>query len=113
MPVAYTPRPSAPPDRSLEQRRAAIKKAQRIRTQRAIFKRRAKGGQVDVTQTILDPPDFLLTAKVFDLLLSVPKWGRVRVNRALISARISPSKSVGGLTGRQREELASRVRSAR
>jgi hypothetical protein len=32
----------------------------------------------------------------------MPKVGRVKANRVLTSARISPSKTLGGLTERQR-----------
>jgi hypothetical protein len=48
-----------------------------------------------------------LTAKVFDLLLAVPKYGRVRANRVLNQTRISPSKTVGGMSERQRRQLLS------
>ena len=54
---------------------------------------------------LLDPPEYLQTAKVFDLLLAVPKYGRVKVNRILTHCRISPSKTIGGLSERQRNEL--------
>ena len=59
---------------------------------------------------LLDPPEYLLTAKVFDLLLAVPKYGRVKVNRILTHCRISPSKTIGGLSERQRNELVSFLR---
>ena len=59
---------------------------------------------------LLDPPDWVETAKVFDLLLAVPKYGRVKVNRILTHCRISPSKTIGGLSERQRNELVSYLR---
>ena len=49
-----------------------------------------------------------MTAKVFDMLLAVPKYGRVKTNRILNQCRISPSKTIGGLSERQRAELVSR-----
>ena len=55
-------------------------------------------------------PEYLQTAKVFDLLLAVPKYGRVKVNRILTHCRISPSKTIGGLSERQRNELVSYLR---
>jgi hypothetical protein len=48
--------------------------------------------------------------RIFDLLLAMPTMGRVKVNRVLNVCRISPSKTVGGLTERQRVELASMLR---
>jgi hypothetical protein len=44
---------------------------------------------------------------VFDMLLAVPKYGRVKVNKILTHCRISPSKTIGGLSERQRAELVS------
>ena len=46
-----------------------------------------------------------MTAKVFDMLLAVPKYGRVKANRVLNQCRISPAKTIGGLSERQRGEL--------
>jgi hypothetical protein len=45
------------------------------------------------------------TAKVFDMLMAVPKFGRVKASRFLNTCRISQSKTVGGLSDRQRTEL--------
>jgi hypothetical protein len=47
---------------------------------------------------------------VFDMLLAVPKYGRVKVNKILVLCRISPSKTIGGLSERQRSELVSLLR---
>ncbi len=58
----------------------------------------------------MDPPDYVETAKVFDMLLAVPKYGRVKVNKILTQCRISPSKTIGGLSQRQRAELVSLLR---
>jgi hypothetical protein len=97
----------AAPERSLTQRMDALKRANEIRTQRAALKRDLKAGRRQIHGLLLDPPEYLLTAKVFDLLLSVPKYGRVKVNRILTQCRISPSKTIGGLSERQRGELVS------
>ena len=55
-------------------------------------------------------PAYLETAKVFDLLLAVPKYGRVKVNKILTQCKIWPSKTVGGLSERQRRELVAFMR---
>jgi hypothetical protein len=98
------------PERSLTQRMDALKRANDIRTRRASLKRDLKAGRVHIHGLLLDPPEYLETAKVFDLLLAVPKYGRVKVNRILTQCRISPSKTVGGLSERQRNELVSFLR---
>jgi hypothetical protein len=98
------------PERSLTQRMEALKRANDIRTRRASLKRDLKAGRVHIHGLLLDPPEYVETAKVFDLLLAVPKYGRVKVNRILTQCRISPSKTVGGLSERQRGELVSYLR---
>ena len=98
------------PERSLNQRMDALKRANEIRTERARLKRDLKAGRSHIHGLLLDPPDYLETAKVFDLLLAVPKYGRVKVNKVLQLCRISPSKTIGGLSPRQRTELVSMLR---
>ena len=51
------------------------------------------------------PADYLAKAEVLDLLVAVPKIGPVKANRLLAIARISPSKTVGDLSERQRIHL--------
>jgi hypothetical protein len=98
---------SAPstPERSLNQRMDALARANEIRTARARLKRDLKAGRRSIDSLLLDPPEYLETAKVFDMLLAVPKYGRVKVNKMLLGCRISPSKTIGGLSERQRAEL--------
>jgi len=98
------------PERSLTQRMDALQRANEIRTRRARLKRELKAGRTKIHDLLLDPPEYLQTAKVFDLLLAVPKYGRVKVNRVLTHCRISPSKTIGGLSQRQRQELVSYLR---
>ncbi len=52
----------------------------------------------------------MLSAKVFDMILAVPKYGRVKANKILTQCRISPSKTIGGLSERQRAELVTLLR---
>ena len=103
--VNTTSKPTAAPERSLNQRMDALSKANEIRTARAKLKRDLKAGRVSIQKLILDPPEYLETAKVFDMMLAVPKYGRVKVNKILQTCRISPSKTIGGLSDRQRTEL--------
>lgn len=98
------------PDRSLQQRRDALGRANEIRTARANLKRDLKAERASIQELILDPPEWLATAKVFDFLLATPKYGRVKVNRIINQCRISPSKTIGGLSERQRNELVSYLR---
>ena len=58
---------------------------------------------------ILEPPDYIESMKVQDLMLAIPKYGKVKTNKTLQLAKISPSKTVGGMTDRQRTELVWRM----
>ncbi len=101
---------STAPERSLTQRMEALQRANDIRTRRAQLKRDLKGGRVTIHTLLTKPPEYVETAKVFDMLLAVPKYGRVKVNKILQQCRISPSKTIGGLSERQRAELVSLLR---
>ena len=101
---------SSAPERSLTQRMDALQRANDIRTRRAQLKRDLKGSRVTIHALLTEPPEYLETAKVFDMLLAVPKYGRVKVNKILQQCRISPSKTIGGLSQRQRSELVGQLR---
>ncbi len=110
-PVSDSPTKAiAAPERSLVQRMEALQRANDIRTRRAQLKRDLKAGRQPIHELLLDPPEYLETAKVFDLMLAVPKYGRVKVNKILSTCRISPSKTIGGLSQRQRTELVELMR---
>jgi hypothetical protein len=93
------------PLRSLDQRMEALKRANDIRVKRARLKKDLKEGRVSIEQILRQPPEYVSTAKVFDMLMAVPKFGRVKAARFLNQCRISQSKTVGGLSERQRAEL--------
>ena len=87
----------------------ALKRANEIRSRRAKLKRDLKAGKAKIETLLLDPPEYVLSAKVFDMILAVPKYGRVKANRILTQCRISPSKTIGGLSERQRAELVAQL----
>ena len=93
------------PERSLDQRMDALGKANDVRSRRAALKADLKHGKVAITDVLAAPPEYLMTAKVLDVLMAVPKCGRVKSARIMEQCRISPSKTVGGLSERQRTEL--------
>jgi hypothetical protein len=110
MPASPVKTSLAAPERSLDQRMEALKRANDIRTARAKLKKDLKASRASIHAILLDPPEYVLTAKVFDMLLAVPKYGRVKTNRILNQCRISPSKTIGGLSQRQRTELVGLLR---
>lgn len=96
---------SATPVRTLEQRLDALSRANEIRSRRARLKKDLKRGEKKIDDILADPPDFIKTAKVVDVLLAVPNCGKVKSTKVLNHCRISPNKTVGGLSERQRREL--------
>jgi hypothetical protein len=110
MPPLETSTATSVPERTRDQRMRALEKANDIRTKRAKLKRDLKAGKIKVETLLLDPPEWVLSAKAFDMILAVPKFGRVKANRILQQCRISPSKTIGGLSERQRSELVTLLR---
>ena len=103
MPAAKTP--THAPERSLDQRMDALRRANDVRVRRAQLKKDLKDGKIRIQTILGDPPEYVETAKVIDILMAVPKFGRVKAARFLNTCRISQSKTVGGLSDRQRSEL--------
>ena len=93
------------PVRSLDQRMEALKRANDIRVRRAQLKKDLKDGRVQIEEVLVSPPEYVSTAKVFDMLMAVPKFGRVKAAKLLNQCRISQPKTVGGLAEPQRTEL--------
>jgi hypothetical protein len=93
------------PERSLDQRMEALRRANEIRSLRAQLKKDLRSARVPIGEVIADPPEYVMTAKVFDMLLAVPKCGKVKATRILNQCRISQGKTLGGLSERQRNEL--------
>lgn len=96
---------SATPVRTLEQRLEALRRANDIRSQRARLKKDLKQGEIKIDDLLVDPPEFIRTAKVVDVLMAVPNCGKVKSGKVLNHCRISSNKTVGGLSERQRREL--------
>lgn len=93
------------PERSMAQRMEALQRGNEIRSSRKQLKRDMKHGLVPVFDVLAEPGPDVATMKVMDLLLATPKIGRVKANKLLSQARVSPSKTLAGMTERQRGEL--------
>jgi hypothetical protein len=89
----------------MEQRRQALAHATQVRRQRALLKADLKRGSVSIAALIGDPPAYLASAKMMAVLRALPGWGPIKAARLLERCRVSPTKSIGGLTQRQRTEL--------
>lgn len=98
------------PERSLKQRMDALGEANRVRSLRAQLKRDLKARRKSIYDILLEPPEWVETMKVFDAMLACPKYGRVKVNKILQACRVSPSKTIGGMSVRQRTEIVSMLK---
>lgn len=83
----------------------ALQTANAIRTKRARLKDEVKSGRMVIIPLIEETPKYLETMKLHELLLTLPKVGRVKANKILAKTRISPVKTLGGLSPRQRAEV--------
>lgn len=93
------------PSRSHARRREALAYANVVRSRRATAKRDIAGNRSLAVDHLLDPPDWMQSMRAWDLLLAVPRVGKVKANRILRSCQVSPSKTLGGMSDRQRREL--------
>lgn len=91
----------------------ALRRANDVRRRRAETKRALRSGRAEVAELLRSPPPFLLKARLGEILLAVPGYGEVRVNRLLKRQRISPMKTIGGLSERQRSELVGALASVK
>src|SRR5256714_14306127 len=64
------------PVRSLEQRMDALRRANDIRARRAKLKKDLKDRRAPIEEILHDPPEYMSTEKVIDMLNALPKIGR-------------------------------------
>lgn len=95
------------PPRTAEQRRQALEQANRVRCERAALKAALRRREIALEDLLSGPPAALASARVSNLLLALPHYGPVKVARLLESAKVSPAKTIAGLTERQRHALLS------
>ena len=92
-----------------DQRTEALTQANSIRERRASLKRRLKDGDESLATLILDPPDYLYTARIEMLVMTTPGVGKVRSQNLLRNVGIPAKTTIGRLTERQRTMLASKL----
>ena len=84
---------------------SALRQANQVRVLRAKLKQDLRADKVRLELVLATRAEYLASAEVFDLLVAVPKIGPVKAAHLLTIARISPSKTVAGLSERQRASL--------
>ena len=92
---------NAPPRLSLEELKAAGRKAVLARTERANFKKLLRDGERDIFDAIADPRNSIARLKVSEVLEAIPGVGATKVKAIMARADISPSRRIGGLGSKQ------------
>jgi hypothetical protein len=98
------------PARSREQRLVALRKANEIRVDRSRLKKDLAAGRLRIVDVLSAPPAYASGLKLREVLRALPQHGPWRVGRLLAQCRISESKTVGGLSDRQRAALIEHFR---
>ena len=93
-------------DARLEQRRAALARANKLRVARAGLKRRIAAGEVSAADVILRSSWELDGMHIGKFLMSQRGWGRERCRGLLVATEIKENKTIGSMTDRQRRMLA-------
>lgn len=96
----------APLTRSHAQKLAALERANDIRVKRSRMKTALKEQGYELAAELLaDPPTWLVTMRVENFLLSLPKFGPSKARRIMREHLVGQAKTVGGLSPRQRDVL--------
>jgi hypothetical protein len=93
------------PQRSRQQQLDALRRANEIRVFRADLKEKIGNARRDADEVLVSGDERLATMYVEELLRAVPGLGKVRIRQWFFRHQISPSKTIGGLSSRQRGAL--------
>lgn len=98
------------PERTRAQRLDALKHANSTRSRRAVTKSAIKCGQIHLADVLGDVPEHMMSMKIEDALLCVRGIGRFKAAKVLRNTRTVPSKTLAGLSDRQRQEIVGALR---
>ena len=87
----------------------ALQRANEVRLARAELKRRVMEGEMSAAEVILTCPWEAETMAVSELLMSQHRWGHTRARRFLATVPMTETKTIGSMTERQRNEVATRL----
>ena len=95
------------PPMSDEQRAEALAKAAAARRQRAEIKALLKTGSLTLDEVFerAETDDIVAGTKVYPLLASMPRMGKVKAMRLMEELQIAENRKIRGLGSRQRENL--------
>jgi len=88
------------------QRLHALQRANEVRLERAAVKHLIAAGEMSVSEVIVSDASAIEKMAVIELLLSQRSWGYARCRGLLMAVPLSETKTVGSMTVRQRNVLA-------
>lgn len=96
-----------PPERTPEQRQAALEKAAEARRVRSDIKNRLKMGTITLSELIekADEDEIVAKIQVLAVLESLPGVGKVTARRTIEQLGIAESRRLSGLGPQQRKSL--------
>lgn len=98
------------PKLSLEEKKAALKKAQRVRSARAKIRQDLKAGRKNIRQILENiDDDVIAKMRVAYLLESLPRIGKVRTRKIMNDIGIDETRRIQGLGVRQKQALIQRL----
>ncbi len=106
MSTMMAPAPRQPREQQLD----ALRRANAVRTARARLKQQLRAtprpeATASTAQLVREPVEAIDTMKVAALIASCPGMGPVATRNLLRRLHISPNKTIGGLSPRQRQQL--------
>jgi hypothetical protein len=87
----------------------ALRRANEVRLARAELKRKVAEGAIPVSDVILTCPWEAASMTVAELLVSQRRWGTTRSSKFLAGIGVPETKTVGSMTARQRDVLATMI----
>ena len=97
------------PTLSLEEKKRALKKAQRVRSQRAKLRQDLKAGRTTIREVLERADDDVIAKmRVVYLLESLPRIGKIRTRKIMNDIGIDETRRVQGLGSRQKQALLER-----
>ena len=91
------------------QRDMALELANEVRTRRAEAKQQIKEDRTVLARFVLDPPDWMETARVFDFVRVVPRVSDHGAQMIFRRAKVLTHRRFGDLTDRERIALAGQL----
>lgn len=83
--------------------------ADRVRSAKAEDKKRIKRGHLDPAKILFDPPKHWRNAKLLELLLAMPKVGRVKAGKWMRMHHLTATRRICDVPTQQRIRLANHL----